>query len=65
MQLPRAGAVSLTVGRESPADLSTSAISSGSRPALTQPMDQFAYRRAERFDGAMQIIEHREPFDPI
>jgi len=28
-------------------------------------MDQFAYRRAERFDGAMQIIEHREPFDPI
>ena len=51
------------ISAESPADLSTSAINSGSRPALTQPMGRFAYRRAGRFDGVVNIIEHRESFE--
>jgi len=40
---------------ESPASLSTPAIGSGSRSALTQPMGRFAESPGQRFDGAMKI----------
>jgi hypothetical protein len=44
-------------------DLSTCAIGSGSGSFQAQPMGQFAYRRAGRFVGAMQIIKYRESFE--
>ena len=47
----------------SPADLSTSAIGGGARPAITQPIGRFASGSAGRFDGLMKIIEHRESFE--
>jgi hypothetical protein len=53
--------------RESPADLSTTAIGSGSRPALTQPMGRFAYRRLARFDagyGRSSSTPVASKFDP-
>src|SRR6266446_760931 len=48
---------------ESPASLSTPAIGSGSRSALTQPMGRFAESPGQRFDGAMKIIQHADCFE--
>ena len=61
---PRAGAVSCKpVASESPSDFSTSAIGSGSRSALTQPMGRFAESPGQRFVGAMKIIQHADCFE--
>src|SRR5207248_6789920 len=48
---------------ESPASLSTPAIGSGLRSALTQPMGRFAESPGQRFDGAMKIIQHADCFE--
>src|SRR6266576_1263351 len=48
---------------ESPSSLSTPAIGSGLRSALTQPMGRFAESPGQRFDGAMKIIQHADCFE--